>query len=38
MAIMEHRTLTDALVRALNPERSHDELTGDLNRIGYPAE
>lgn len=38
MAIMEHRTLTAALVRALNPERSHDELTGDLNRIGYPVE
>ena len=37
-AIMEHRTLTAALVRALNPERSHDELTGDLNRIGYPVE
>lgn len=27
MAIMEHRTLTAALVRTLNPERSHDELT-----------
>ena len=38
MAIMEHRPLTAALVRALNPERSHDDLTGDLNRIGYPAE
>ena len=38
MAIMEHRPLTAALVRALNPKRSHDDLTGDLNRIGYPAE
>jgi hypothetical protein len=37
-AVIEHRPVTAALVRALNPERSHHDLTGDLNRIGYPAE
>jgi hypothetical protein len=37
-AVIEHRPLTAALVSALNPERSHHDLTGDLNRIGYPAE
>lgn len=37
-AVIDHRPLTAALVRALNPERSHDALAGDLNRIRYPAE
>jgi hypothetical protein len=36
-AVIEHRPLTAALVRALNPERSHHDLAADLNRIGYPA-
>lgn len=36
-AVMEHRPLTAALVRALNPERPHHDLAADLNRIGYPA-
>ena len=36
-AVMEHRPLTAALVRALNPERSPHDLAADLNRIGYPA-
>jgi hypothetical protein len=37
--VIEHRPLTAALVQALNPERSlDDDLTGELNRIGYPAE
>ena len=37
-AVIEHRPLTAALIRALNPERSHHDLTAELNRIGYPAE
>lgn len=37
-AIIEHRPLTTALVRALNPERSHHDLIDELNRVGYPAE
>jgi hypothetical protein len=37
-AVIEHRPLTAALVRTLNPERSHHDMTADLNRIGYPAE
>jgi hypothetical protein len=37
-AVIKHRPLTAVLARALNPERSHRDLTGDLNRIGYPAE
>lgn len=36
--VMDHRPLTATLVRALNPERSLGDLTGELNRIGYPAE
>jgi hypothetical protein len=36
-AVIEHRPLTAALVRALNPERSHHDLAADLDRIGYPA-
>src|SRR5262245_26143982 len=37
-AVIEHRPLTAALVRALNSERSPNDITADLNRIGYPAE
>lgn len=37
-AVIEHRPLTAALVHALNPERSHHDLTGEVNQIGYPAE
>jgi len=37
-AIIKHRPLTEALVRALNPRRSYHDLTGELQRIGYPAE
>jgi hypothetical protein len=37
-AVIEHRPLTAALVGALNPDRSHHDLTGDLNPIGYPAD
>jgi hypothetical protein len=37
-AVIDHRPLTAALVRALNPERSYHDLTADLNTIGYPAE
>src|SRR5260370_1333756 len=37
-AVLEHRPLTQVLVRVLNPERSLHDLTSDLNRIGYPAE
>lgn len=36
-AVMEHRPLTPALIRALNPARSPHDLTDDLNQIGYPA-
>ena len=38
MAVIEHHPLTAALVRALNPDRAQHDLTGDLQRIGYPAE
>jgi hypothetical protein len=37
-AVIEHHPLTAALVRSLNPEWSHHDLTADLNRIGYPAD
>jgi hypothetical protein len=36
-AVTDHRPLSAALVRALNPERSYHDLAADLNRIGYPA-
>jgi len=38
MAVIERRPLTAALIRALNSKRSKHDLTGDLYRIGYPAE
>ena len=37
-AVIEHRPLTAALVSALNPKRSHQDVTEELYRIGYPAE
>jgi hypothetical protein len=36
-AVIEQRPLTEALVRALNSERSLHDLAGDLDRIGYPS-
>ena len=37
-AVIDHHPITAALVHALNPARRHDDLTDDLNRIGYPAQ
>jgi hypothetical protein len=35
--IYEHRSLTDPIVKALNPKQSLAGLKGDLRKIGYPA-
>lgn len=37
-AVIGHQPVTAALVRALNPQRLLDDLTNDLNQIGYPAQ
>jgi hypothetical protein len=37
-AVLEHRPLTQVLLRDLNPELSLHDLTSDLHRIAYPAE
>jgi hypothetical protein len=36
IAVINHDSITAALVRALNPARLPDDLTDDLNQIGYP--
>lgn len=36
-AVIEHRPLSAALVKAINPERSFHDLTGDLGLIQYPS-
>jgi len=37
-AVIDHEPITAALLRTLNPQRLPDDLTNDLNQIGYPAQ
>ncbi len=35
--IYQHKELTEALIRSLNPERDLEVLAGEVAEIGYPA-